>query len=55
MLGKLETCEDRALEKQSKRAPINSGYESARILENDSILTLVPLKVKALEVPRYGL
>jgi hypothetical protein len=43
------------LEKQSRRAPINSGYKVARILEKGLKMTLVALKVKALEVLSSGL
>jgi hypothetical protein len=43
------------LSEYCRRLPINSGYKVARILEKDFTLTLVPLKAKALEVPRSGL
>jgi hypothetical protein len=48
LLGKLETCKEIVLlEKQSKRSPINRGYNLARILEKEFTLTLVPFMVKA--------
>jgi hypothetical protein len=55
LLAKLETCEDCAFKKQSRKKLINSGYKVAIILDKYLTLTLVPLTVKALKVLSSGL